>query len=574
LETQPTSSFRAFSFVPRKLGGARQYTYGYRYGQLKLDPIPPIKDDAETSEPRYVDSERRAPVQVSLGPHVASAACWHPDLSDPCTAIAGARKRFLFKPPSIKPTILYKFRRFVKDWIRENLIALPSDSDVTIDTWLARTNYPDWRKKELRATWEEVESIWDPKKARVYFSCKSFVKDEVYVSPKHARSINSRSDAFKCAVGPIFKLIEEQVFAYPAFIKHVPMEQRPQYILDMLHSIGAKYMATDYSAFESLFVPELMLDCEFQLYEHMTQFLPDGKEFMRLLETVLLGKNVCKFRDFVATVHGTRMSGEMCTSLGNGFSNLMFMLFVSQEAGCSNVRGVVEGDDGLFTMVGTPPTAEDFAKLGLVIKADLHYRLETASFCGMVFDLEERRILTDPRKVLATFGWTSRQYTHVRSHKLRQLLRCKALSLACQYPGCPVISSLAQYGLRVTQNCGRYKRMAFKQRDLSTWERDRLSSILSNRKEAFVPVPVGMNSRLLVQELYGIDVAAQVRIEEYLDSLNDIRPLDNEDISQSMPVSWQEFFADYQVVTDRCDPYLCYPPSVRWPQLAGFRKEW
>jgi hypothetical protein len=415
-----------------------------------------------------------------------------------------------------------------------------------------------------------VDDIWDPEKARKYFSCASFIKDEVYPTYKHARAINSRSDAFKCAVGPIFKLIEEQVFQHPAFIKHVPMDQRPEYIFQRLHSEGAKYFATDYTAFESQFVQELMSVCEFELYRFMCSFLPSGGEFMRLVEEVIGGLNVCKFRDFVTKLHGTRMSGEMCTSLGNGFSNLMFMLYTCQKVGCRSVIGVVEGDDGLFTMVGDPPTKEDFAELGLIIKADCHTKLETASFCGMVFDLEDRRIVTDPRKVLSTFGWTSRQYQSVRPHKLAALLRCKALSLAYQYPGCPVIAALSRYGLRVT--AGADARKALSQRNLSSWERERLEYAMSHA-DGLSHVEVGRNSRYLVEELYGVTVEEQLEIEKYLDSLQVLQPLAGP-IVGIMPQVWQDYFGSYSSVVDRCDPLLNYPVVQRWPRLAGFRQEW
>lgn len=570
MEKKLSPTVRAFFRRIRKLGGARQYCYGYRYGEVTLDAIGDIKDDAKVTEPREVDNEKRPVVQVSLGCHVASAACPHPCLSDPITAVAGARKRYCCKPPLAKPTELYLLRRFVRVWIRENLIALPHDTDVSVEAWLEHTNYPAWRKEELRQAWEEVEDIWDPKKAQKYFSCASFIKDEVYPTYKHARAINSRSDAFKCAVGPIFKLIEEQVFNHPAFIKHIPMDQRPEYIFERLHSEGAEYFATDYTAFESQFVAELMSVCEFELYDYMTSCLPTGRDFMDLCTEVIGGKNVCKFRDFVTTLHGTRMSGEMCTSLGNGFSNLMFMLYTCQKVGCRNVTGVVEGDDGLFTMVGTPPTKEDFAELGLIIKADRHTKLETASFCGMVFDLEDRRIVTDPRKVLATFGWTNRQYQSVRPHKLRGLLRSKALSLVYQYPGCPIIASLASYGLRVTEGADASE--GLKQRSLSSWEMERREYAISNA-DRFLNVEVGRNSRYLVEELYGITVDQQKEIEQYLDSLQVLQPLAGP-ICNIMPQVWQDYFGSYGSSVDRCDRLISFPIVERWPQMAGFRREW
>jgi len=353
-------------------------------------------------------------------------------------------------------------------------------------------------------------------------------------------------------------LIEEQVFKNPAFIKHVPMDQRPDYIIGMLHSEGAKYIATDYTAFESLFVEELMFACEMQLYRFMVGALPEGRGWMRLVEDVIGGVNVCRFRTFICSLMAKRMSGEMCTSLGNGFSNLMFMLFLAQRKGCTQVKGVVEGDDGLFTMVGTPPTVEDFAELGLVIKADVHIRLETASFCGMVFDLEDRRIITDPRKVMATFGWTSKQYARCRPRKLAGLLRCKALSLAYQYPGCPVIAALARYGMRATNYVARsiHWKKLLQRKGMDSYQRERLIEAI---RHPIINCEVGGNSRLLVEELYGIDVATQLKIEAYLDSLKEITPLADESILGVMPEIWKQNFQAFAFVEDRLSTNLFWP---------------
>jgi hypothetical protein len=84
-----------------------------------------------------------------------------------------------------------------------------------------------------------------------------FVKDEGYDSFKHARGINSRTDEFKVRVGPIFKLIEKEVFKLPCFIKKVPLDRRAEYILDMMGETGP-FLVSDYTAFESLFTRDIM----------------------------------------------------------------------------------------------------------------------------------------------------------------------------------------------------------------------------------------------------------------------------------------------------------------------------
>lgn len=517
---------------------------------------------------------------VSLGCHVKGIAQPHPCPHDPKTIKAGVRKRFAIRPPKGEKQLLEKLRAFVRRWLGTNLVPLASDAETSVDKWLANTAYPAWRQDELRAKWEKVTDIRCPPRTKKgqnpYFMCKSFVKDECYPEFKHARAINSRSDEFKCAVGPIFKLIEEQVYKHPAFIKHVPVALRPDYIMKMLYSEGAEYMATDYTAFESLFVKDLMDACEFELYDYMTKNLPSDPKagnFMTLIREVILGTNVCEFKNFTVELEATRMSGEMCTSLGNGFSNLMFMLFMCEEVGCKEVKGVVEGDDGLFTMVGSPPTAQDFARLGLVIKADMHTSINTASFCGIIFDPEDKVNVTDPRDVLATFGWASGKYAFSqRKHKV--LLRCKALSLAYQYPGCPVVQSLARYALRVTRGVDT-SHFLEKDNVMDRWQKDQLQEAMRderNLRDVVRVVP--MNTRVLVEKLFGISIEQQQAIEAYFDGLNTLTVLDHTAISLNMSNVWGEYADKYVVGTVNPTHENSSYPATLWYTMESHVDEW
>jgi len=570
---KPAGEVGSFSPSSGLIGEHRLYVRGYRYLEVKQDPIEEIKDCAQISRSLPGSSGKRPPMRVSCGCHVKGSAPLVPDLTDSRTTKAGVRKRFLRKPPSAEEQLVGEFRRFVRRKVRELFVPLASDVDVSVEHWLSHTNYPDWRRKELQVQWDGVGSMWDPDKSHRYFRCSSFAKDEDYPTYKHSRAINSRSDQFKCAVGPIFKLIEEQVYKHEAFIKHVPVADRPDYIMSLLHREGAKYFATDYSSFEALFTKELMEACEFELYAYMTQHLPTGGDFMRLVREVLGGLNLCVFKDFRVMVEATRMSGEMCTSLGNGFSNLMLMHFICRKCGCRKVRGVVEGDDGLFTMVGTPPTKEDFARMGLIIKAEVHDTISTASFCGLIFDPEDRINVTDPRKVLNNFSWIQRTYATVRSFKLRGLLRCKALSLAYQYPGCPIIAALGHFGIRVTESIGKrnFVEQINRQGWLTMYERDRL---LSAMHKGHIPFKKPRwNTRLLVERMYGISVQAQEELEAYLGSLSAIQVLDHEVLDEIIPPLWRSHAQEYSFVAGRLDRDLVFPVQV-WAPLPGLKVEW
>jgi len=508
----------------------------------------------------------RPPVAVSLGCHIFGAAAPHPDPHDPNTMVAGVAKRFAIKPPTPKPELVARLRLFVRHWLQQNLKPLDADTDLSVPTWLEGTSYPDWRKQELAQTWEVGIDLTDD---RIYH-CASFQKDETYPEYKHGRGINARSDEFKILVGPIFKAIETEVYKHPSFIKHVPVSERAAYISEMLSSPGSKYYATDYTAFESLFVAAIMEAVEFELYGYMTSDLPCHEEFMNLCRTVLAGENRCNFKDFRVLLEATRMSGEMCTSLGNGFSNLMFMLFVAAEKGCTDVKGVIEGDDGLFTMKGEAPTQSDFADLGLIIKMETHLQLNTASFCGIVFDEEDLLNVTDPRTILVNFGWGSRRYACSGSKTLRSLLRCKALSLAHSYPGCPIIGALARMGLRLTSDISNRQvldRVVNRRKAMNDWQREWTLKMLDMGVPCFKNPP--LNTRFLVEKLYGIQVEHQLMIERHLDSMTVLGPITSGIIDLYMTDCWRHYANNYV----QSAPADVRRPSLPIARMAGFRDE-
>jgi len=262
------------------------------------------------------------------------------------------------------------------------------------------------------------------------------------------------------------------------------------------------------------------------------------------------------------------MSGEMNTSLGNGFTNLMMLLFLAYKKGCTDVKCVVEGDDSAARFTGPRPTAEDFAQLGMKCKVEFHENIETMSFCGLVFDDQDLINVTDPREVLATFGWTSSRYLRSNHITLKKLLRCKALSLAHQYPGCPIISSLAQYGLRVTRGID-VRHFIREKGNFSLWEREQLLEALKDEKKIQIIKPPS-NTRMLVERLYNVTVPQQLKLEAYLDSLVDLRPIPLGEFIFNAPADWEDYFHKYVRLHDLSDT-LDLPagfPQIFNPEFA------
>lgn len=519
------------------------------------------KDARITFRKGYERKTTRLPSSVSTGVPVVGVCLPTPDKRDSESSAEGSIKRLLRETPKLNRRRIRKLKKFVTAWCKKHLVPLSPDSMITFEEWLATTIYTEGKKKILRREYEWLMENGGELRARDR-RCKSFVKDESYIAYKHFRQINARPDRYKVLVAPIFKLIEKAVFALDPFIKKVPCADRPRYILERLQRDGATYVATDYTSFEALFSPELLDAVEFNIYAYMVQFLPEGRNFMREVRRTQGGKNTCMFKDYKTEVPGRRMSGEMCTSLGNGVTNLLVMLFLCQELGSSCV-GVVEGDDGLNSIVGKIPTERDFEELGMVIKLDKHTRLSTASFCGLVFDEEELINVTDVRKQMATFGWTPERYVNASDKTLQHLLRAKGFSLVHQYAGCPVLQSLGYSALRRTAHLGSVSRsIAVVSKNMSQYDREWLLGFGGKVPE---PTLVGPKTRKLVEELYGVTIQQQLALEKYFDEVQVIEPIPQ--MGVEYPSDWTDFFERYSVAWTRGKEM-----DDVWPLRRPYRK--
>lgn len=409
---------------------------------------------------------------------------------------------------------------WVDKFLVDNLEPLEPSSIKSFDEWLEACDYTQARKAELRLAKEELgEEI--PSGAMLH--CKSFMKKESYFERyKYPRAINSRTDYFKVYSGPWFSSIEDRVYRHPAFIKHVPVRLRPQYIYDKLHSWGCWYI-TDYTSFESSFTPALMEACELRLYRYMLQRFP---EVSSSICDAISGENLCKFRDVQVKVEGCRMSGDMCTSLGNGFTNFMVMSCIVNSLG-GNCMGVVEGDDGEFG-TSVEVTREDFRAYGFDIKIERIDDLFRGSFCGLVLT-RELTSMVDPRKVLSCFGISLSPHA-LGSPKVRlELLRAKALSLIYEHPRCPIVTALGRRYELLTRGL----RARF---EADWWRSGLVRQIFEFREDTERQVALGISDQIRADfaEQFGIEPHIQIAIESYLDC-HGVEPLDHQLIQALFP---------------------------------------
>jgi hypothetical protein len=419
--------------------------------------------------------------------------------------------------PKLDRTILKEFTKFVAKWIKNNITRLPKDTDVSVQYWLDNSNYPLARCEELIKI---ANSGYDINK-RKYYRCKSFIKDEPYVTYKNPRTINSRTDVFKVFTGPIFAAMEKAVFKLKYFMKKVPFEQRCDYLKTTVYAAGAKYHQTDYSNFEQSFSPEFMLSCELELYRYLSRDLPGGKEWFDVVRTALTGRTFMCFRDVIASIDGRRASGDMCTSLGNSFSNLMLSLFCARRSKCE-WYGTVEGDDGLYRTVPDNCDMSIVKKLGFDLKSEVALEFNEASFCGMIYDVETKTIMTDPTKSVSQFAWLDRKYSFAPDHVLLELLRAKSLSLAYQHSGCPIIQALAFYGLRMTNHISNSQALCRALQSENTgYAREWLSLVI----KPGVHRSPSDTARCVFSSKFGLTIGQQLDIERYFDTLDRIQPL-------------------------------------------------
>jgi hypothetical protein len=300
--------------------------------------------------------------------------------------------------------------------------------------------------------------------------------------------------------------MERIVYELKEFIKHVPVRDRPDYLLNnIFESCPGPFKMTDFTSFESGFGPEFMEHCEFRLYRHLLSNFPYAAE---LLCSALRGWNVCEFKWFTVFVECKRMSGEMVTSLGNGFSNLCIAM-AACRGDPRDLRIVVEGDDGLMYH----PNGFDeqfYEDCGFTIKVETAPSVYEASFCGLMMS-DDGCTMTDPRKVLLNFGWSHSPMMFGGSKVRAGLLRAKAMSLLYEHPRCPILSVLARRVLDLTSSVNpRYSE--------GWYDRIRETEAEENMNWAMMEHAKGISqsARFAFERAYEVPIFIQLEAEDYL----------------------------------------------------------
>lgn len=516
------------------------YLYGYRTEEQKIKiPTPPDATRFKLT-PAYhnYDPSYRPPVSMTKVKTIPAIPP-KPDNTHPDSLLLGVAKRMAYEPPRYNRLVRRKFRKFVRKWCETNLKPLDSALEFDFEEWLTHTNYTEGRKKEIREARRHLvgeNGEIDNDKARQYV-VKLFTKEEYYPEYKHHRGIYAREDAAKALFGPYIHYVEEQLFKLPYFIKKVPKNQRPEYINNFMKEEFLKYQATDYTSFESHFVTDMMRDCEFILYRYMASENIKAMQLVRLMFMILAGTNRVVNRYFTLYVDAKRQSGEMNTSLGNGFSNLMFLLFACHRYKLRYSGPIIEGDDALIGL-NAPVPNQYYVDMGLNVKLEAVDDISEGSFCGLVYDPVECQNIRDPRETLATIAWVPKKYAFCNKSTYYGLIKSKALSLIYEYPGCPIVNAL---GRRIFDLTAPY---TFKISG-STYDIDRFHKAHKAYVENKLPVAsVGPRTRMLMEKIFNIPVNVQYAIESDITKMS-IHNFDIPSALTIMPDCWISNYNNY-----------------------------
>lgn len=514
----------------------------FHFGYGDWDENIPVRELDYHAVPRRVPVVQ-VPVQVALPVHLAGANLFHPETRGWRNQVRAVEGRLGCHMPQPDRALLRRLRTWSLLLARTFLQPLRSGhfSDELyelVEHWLEQTHYPNPRKRDLRGVVRSLPVGDRPHVLKRVYSCSGHVKSETYVEPKIPRGIHPEGDEVKVIMGPIFKEIENVVYMLPQFIKHIPVKDHAAYILQKVASAGMKYFGTDFSSFEASFSPELRRAIEHQLYKYILRNNPLCLRVMEAYEALACGRKTIRYKHATMVVDGRRLSGEMCTSLGNTWTNFVLLTFcLSPFISPRDMRVLVEGDDGLFA--ADPSWKLDFTlfeRLGFKVKMVEEDKLSEVSFCGLVADEEDGIIITEPLSEIAGFGWTSGQNVFADKNKRDHLLCAKAMSLAYQYQGCPILQSLARLGLRVTRHVhGKIVDFIKQERTYNEWERPKLIEAAQSMS-TILNVPIKLRTRLLMERLYGVTVADQLRAEARLDAINKPGPFT---LDLPFPEAWR-----------------------------------
>lgn len=413
--------------------------------------------------------------------------------------------------PFIRNTEIWHLHEFICKHILPKLEPLPpiGDEDEAFEHWLARYDRPMSRKQEIRFALDKLRD--NCYNLRRYTGNKVFLKNEPYEEMKYPRCICPREDVIVAQFGPIIHALEEYIFhASPLskyFVKGLTPEEQIAKLKTEFPDSGV-FIETDYSSFEGSFNPLYQHLVEITYFRHMLKFNPF---YLHQLEHLYKGTHLrCPF--YSIHTKGSRMSGDLWTSLMNGLSNLSNMLYLMNKLGVTGT-GVVEGDDGLFTVSSRAIQPQHFAALGFNIKLEYTYALNHCCFCQKIFHPDTLHLICPP-ELLNRIGWCDNKLYFKQPKLWKPLLLAKAYSYLVLYPCSPMISPCMKKIIKSIEpiNYLEVIRKFKEKQKLSGWYWR--ATLLDIDIDVDSTPEITMKDRELYDELYHISPEDQIRFEQ------------------------------------------------------------
>lgn len=464
----------------------------------------------------------RRSVCSRIGPVCLDCLRYIPDLSCGANWFRGLEYRVVHdQDPCVLPSELHDVVSQMLS-ILEPLPCMENNWDQLVDDWLQESSYSGSRKKQLRALYDVYASRGYLRKKD--YACKSFIKAEGYAEYKAPRVIISRSDTFKVVVGCFIKKIEDAVYNHPVlgrhFAKHFSVEDvvaRMSEIRDNYKYVGE----TDYSSFEGSFSPKYLRSVEWRLLSHMLRNNPKVRNYVKACYFMYAGRRVdtdTKFTNEAAINYvsskfgsvqfsGSRLSGELWTSLGNGFSNLVNLYACALHNG-QDIDAIVEGDDAFIGMHSAFLNGEFFKRMGFTLKIVQGSDITDLDFCGHKVNTESGTRLSR-LNLMVNAGWAITRNGPLSETSRKRLFLGKCLSGIVLASGNPVfqvyfarnIQLLLHEGIKVP-----------KLDDENRWWNTHSEMAEAERWHTYLKEPT-RSDRLLFEELYGVTVADQIAWE-------------------------------------------------------------
>lgn len=450
-----------------------------------------------------------------------TVAAPRPDTRAGINIVSACFGRMFKQTPVPNKAFLEGFSEYVQRQLQS--ITPLSDEDIQpVLDWIETRNRPGSWKRMLKRRYAECDNDIRNLTADEIFEVKMHVKDESYPEPKYPRGIFARQNANKIVFGPLTSAIEKIIYDDPFFIKKIPVKERAKYIRDRLRGF-AYNVCSDFSSYEGSFSREFMLICELALFLYMISGLSSELRgyYGDLLVAIYNERRKVSAVGCFMTFIGRRLSGEMWTSLMNGFSNKMQWGYLCELRGVPFV-GCVEGDDGIFgfNSFESIPTSKDFEAFGFNCKIEVHTEYKLASFCGIVYDEPSGINICDPRQFLADIAWLPYKYRFFRRSKVLSLVRARVLSYKHQYPGCPIIEMACRKLMAMTS--GLCMKWVFEKSGFfNAYDEEVFLSALSDA-DLRLEVPVSDGARSIMYEAFGILPSVQLELEGFFQNLTSL----------------------------------------------------